>query len=220
MFTDRAIVPKGREGVLPEYKYQPYTTETAKKIGSLLAKIPGMRGTGLEAAIVPPANIENLIRGYTGGLGTWALHAADKALRVAGVVPNRIEPTKALSDYPFMKAFVVRYPTADTESIKRFFDDYNKAQMNLTSAKLMLKRGEIGNARAILSKEEIVRVESVKVALTNAHRLVELVYENPTMLPGEKRRIIDQTYMNMTAIAREGNKALDAYKERRKAQTP
>jgi hypothetical protein len=217
MFTDRAIVPKAREGVLPEYKYQPYTTETAKKIGGLLARIPGMRGSALEAAIVPPANIENLIRGYTGGLGTWALHVADKSLQVAGVVPKRIEPTKALSDYPLIKAFVVRYPTSDTESIKRFFEDYNKAQMNTTSAKPMLKRGETQEAKAILTKEEIVKIESVKVALTKMHQLVELTYENPTMKPEEKRRIIDQTYMSMTQVAGFGNDILDKIKKTKKA---
>jgi hypothetical protein len=217
MFTDRAIVPKAREGVLPEYKYQPYTTETAKKIGGLLARIPGMRGSALEAAIVPPANIENLIRGYTGGMGTWALQVADKSLQVAGVVPKRIEPTKALSDYPLIKAFVVRYPTSDTESIKRFFEDYGRAQTNITSAKLMLKRGETKEAQSILTNEEIVKIESVKLALTKMHRLVELIYESPTMKPEEKRRIIDQTYMNMTQVAEFGNSILDKYKEAKKA---
>jgi hypothetical protein len=49
---------------------------------------------------------------------------------------------------------------------------------------------------------------------------VDLIYENPDILPEEKRRMIDETYLNMTAIAREGNKVLDAYKERRKANTP
>jgi hypothetical protein len=217
MFTDRAIVPKAREGVLPEYKYQPYTTETAKKIGGLLARIPGMRGTSLEAAIVPPANIENLIRGYTGGLGTWALHVADKSLQLAGVVPKRIEPTKALSDYPLIKAFVVRYPTSDTESIKRFFDGYKEAETNLKTGKLLMKRGEISEAKDILTKDDVARLVGVKTALTNAHRIVELVYENPKMLPEEKRRIIDQTYLNMSVMAREGNKVLDKYKERKKA---
>jgi hypothetical protein len=219
-FTDRAIVPKAREDVLPQYQYAPYTTETAKKIGGLLAKIPGMKGSDLENLIVSPAKLENLIRGYTGGLGMWALRAANTSLGVAGVVPTRVEPTKKLADYPLISAFAVRYPTADSESIQRFFDGYKEAETNLKSAKLLVKRGELADASDILQKEEVIKLVSVKTALTNAHRLVDLIYENPDILPEEKRRMIDETYLNMTAIAREGNKALDEYKGRRKAQTP
>jgi len=220
MFTDRAIVPKAREGVLPEYQYQPYTTETAKKIGGLLAKIPGIRETALASQIVSPAGIENLVRGYSGGLGVWALHAADKGLQLAGIVPKRVEPTKALSDYPLMKAFVVRYPTSDTESIKRFFDDYSEAEKNIKSAKLMYKRGDVKEALAIIKENNLAKVEGFKTALTNAHRLVDSVYENPNIKPDEKRRIIDQTYLHMTAMAKAGNKLMDLYKAERSRKTP
>jgi hypothetical protein len=216
-FTDRAIVPKAREDVLPQYQYAPYTTETAKKIGGLLAKIPGMKGSDLENLIVSPAKLENLIRGYTGGLGMWALRAANTSLGVAGVVPTRVEPTKKLADYPLISAFAVRYPTADSESIQRFFDGYKEAETNLKSAKLLVKRGEISEAKDILTKDDVARLVMVKTALTNAHRIVELIYENPKILPEEKRRMIDQTYINMSVIAREGNKVLDKYKEQKKA---
>jgi hypothetical protein len=216
-FTDRAIVPKAREDVLPQYQYAPYTTETAKKIGGLLARIPGMKGSDLENLIVSPAKLENLIRGYTGGLGMWALRAANTSLGVSGVVPTRVEPTKKLADYPLISAFAVRYPTADSESIQRFFDGYKEAETNLKSAKLLVKRGEISEAKDILTKDDVARLVMVKTALTNAHRIVELVYENPKILPEEKRRMIDQTYINMSVIAREGNKVLDKYKERKKA---
>jgi len=216
-FTDRSIVPKNREDVLPQYQYAPYTTETAKKIGGLLAKIPGMKGSDLENLIVSPAKLENMIRGYTGGLGMWALNAANASLKTAGIVPSRVEPSKQLADYPLIKAFVVRYPTADTESIQRFFSDYKKAETNLKSSKLLMKQADVSGAKEILTKEEVARLVVVKTALTNAHRIVELIYENPKITPEEKRRLIDQTYMNMTAIAREGNKALDGYKEAKKA---
>jgi len=128
-----------------------------------------------------------------------------------------VEPSKHLADYPLIKAFVVRYPTADSESIQRFFDDYKEAEINVKSAKLLMKRGELTDASGILQKEEVARLVGVKTALTNAHRLVDLIYENPDILPEEKRRMIDETYLNMTAIAQEGNKVLDEYK---KAQNP
>jgi hypothetical protein len=216
-FTDRAIVPKAREDVLPQYQYAPYTTETAKKIGGLLARIPGMKGSDLENLIVSPAKLENLIRGYTGGLGMWALRAANTSLGVAGVVPTRVEPTKKLADYPLISAFAVRYPTADSESIQRFFDDYKEAETNLKTSKFLFKKFEPKPAMEILSREDVARLVSIKTALTNAHKIVDAVYENPKMTPEEKRRIIDQTYLNMSVMARAGNKVLDKYKEAKKA---
>jgi len=35
--TDRNLIPRALEGQLPEYQYQPYTTETAKKLGQIIA---------------------------------------------------------------------------------------------------------------------------------------------------------------------------------------
>jgi hypothetical protein len=216
-FTDRQIVPKAREDLSPQHQYAPYTTETAKKIGGFLAKIPGMKGSDLENLVVSPAKLENLIRGYTGGLGMWALNAANASLKTAGIVPSRVEPSKQLSDYPLIKAFVVRYPTADTESIQRFFDDYKEAETNLKTSKFLFKKFEPKPAVEILSREDVARLVSIKTALTNAHKIVDAVYENPKMTPEEKRRIIDQTYLNMSVMARAGNKVLDKFKESKKA---
>ncbi len=216
-FTDRQIVPKAREDLSPQYQYAPYTTETAKKIGGLLAKIPGMKGSDLGNLVVSPAKLENLVRGYTGGLGMWALRAANAGLGVAGVVPTRVEPSKKLADYPLMSAFVVRYPTANSESIQRFFDDYKEAETNLKTSKFLFKKFEPKPAVEILSKEDVARLVGIKTALTTAHKIVDAVYENPKMTPEEKRRIIDQTYLNMTTMAQAGNKVLDKYKEAKKA---
>jgi len=216
-FTDRQIVPKAREDLSPQHQYAPYTTETAKKIGGFLAKIPGMKGSDLENLVVSPAKLENLIRGYTGGLGMWALNAANASLKTVGIVPARVEPSRQLSDYPLIKAFVVRYPTADTESIQRFFDDYKEAETNLKTSKFLFKKFEPKPAMEILSREDVARLVSIKTALTNAHKIVDAVYENPKMTPEEKRRIIDQTYLNMSVMARAGNKVLDKFKESKKA---
>lgn len=214
-FTNRQIVPKAREDLSPAYQYAPYTTETAKLIGKHLARIPGMKGSDLENLVVSPAKLENLVRGYTGGLGMWALNAANASLKTAGVVPSRVEPSKQLADYPLIKAFVVRYPTADTESIQRFFDNYKEAEMNLKTSKFLFKKFEPKPAMEILSREDVARLVSIKTALTNAHKIVDAVYENPKMAPEEKRRIIDQTYINMSVMAREGNAMLDKYKKRK-----
>ena len=95
-FLDRPIVSRGKEGLPPEAQHGPYTTEISKIIGSALR--------------YSPAKIENLILGYTGGLGRYALSIIDKVLTGTGAVKIPPRPAPSLSDLPIIKAFVVRDP--------------------------------------------------------------------------------------------------------------
>jgi hypothetical protein len=207
-FTGRPLIPRNRESVLAPYQYQPYTTEVAKKIGRYIGKLPVVGDTSAAS----PAEIENLIRGWTGGLGMYALTAADKALRVAGIAPGRVAPSATLSDIPFVKGFAVRYPSSDAESIQRFYDGYGKVSQLLSTAQQVEKEGKYGEAMAILSSGNLARLENVKAALTNGHRFVEAVYANPSITPEEKRKLIDQTYLSMISMAQAGNAVMDGLK--------
>ena len=115
-FTDRPIVPKGKEGLLPQYQYQPYTTEAGKAIGKALSHTPLLGDTWAAS----PAKIENLVQGWSGGLGKLVLQGVDLVLKKSGIVPDEVKPSKDLSDIPMLRAFHVRYPGNDAESIKRF----------------------------------------------------------------------------------------------------
>ncbi len=207
MFTDHPLVPKNREDVLPPYRYQPYTTETAKRVGRLIGKLPVVGDTGAAA----PANIENLIQGWTGGLGMLALQAADKALKTAGIAPKRIDPSPTLADVPLIKGFVVRYPSSDAESIRRFYDSYSEASQLLATARQVEREGKGTEALQLVQSGNLARLEEVKAALGNGHRFIEAVYANPDITPEEKRRLIDETYLSMIAIAAAGNTVLEGF---------
>lgn len=125
-FLERSIVPESRKDLLPPYQHGRYTTETAKEIGKILN--------------YSPAKIENLIRGYTGGTGRYALEGSDylinsiRAARGEPVPPSR---PKSLSDIPLVKGFVVRDPLGpsaksiqdfyrDSEQVISAYDTYNR----------------------------------------------------------------------------------------------
>ena len=82
-FTGRPIVPFSTEGLLPEYQYSEYTSETAKGIASMIASIPGFK-----AKAPSPAVLDNYIRGWTGGTGQYVMKLADFALQKAGVIQD------------------------------------------------------------------------------------------------------------------------------------
>jgi len=209
-FFDRPIVPQNRTDLLSEYQYGPYTSETAKAIGKGLGKLPWMD----ELPVASPAKIENLIQGWTGGLGRYAMNLSDLALETAGVVkPDYEKPEKTLADYPLIKAFVVRYPSASTENITRFYDDYETITKKLNSMKALQKEFRFDEAMKIMEAGDLMDVKGIHAAMKNVHSMIDDVTINPLIKANEKREFIDILYLQMTDLAKAGNEAIDAVRE-------
>jgi len=225
-FADRTLIPADMEKHLPEYQYTPYTTETAKALGKIVSAFPGMRSTAvgpgapfgpIARAVTSPILLENYLRSWTGGMGTYALQAADLGLRKAGVLPDPVKPTATLADIPFIKAFVVRYPSATAQSIQDFMDAHetNKRYFDTWSDK-----AKEGDAEAMERIQKaggpmmFVRLDAIKETLGEHSKLVRDIYKNPTMKAEEKRQLIDSLYFNMIEIGKAGNQMV---KESKKA---
>lgn len=220
MFTGRNLVPQSLEGQLPEYQYTPYTTELAKKIGSLIAAFPGMReasldgagfGSGAATAVTSPILIENYIRAWSGGLGQYALGIADKSLREAGVLPDPVVPTSTLADIPVIKGFVIRYPTATTQSIQDFYDGYEK---NKKFYDTWMSKAQEGDEAAMQHIQDVggprifVQLDSIKKTLSEHSVLINDIYKDPAMSADEKRQLIDSLYYSMIEIGKSGKEML------------
>jgi hypothetical protein len=111
-FLDRPIIPESRVDLLPPEQFTRYTTDTAKQLG---------RWTNYS-----PAKIENLVRGYFGGTGQYALQGTDILAngirRAAGekAIPKR---PRQLADIPLLKGFVHRPPTgSQAKSVNDFYE--------------------------------------------------------------------------------------------------
>ena len=220
-FTDRTLVPAYAEKQLPEYQYTPYTTELSKALGQVVSAFPGMRQAASEEgavmgpaarALTTPILIENYIRSWTGGLGTYVLQASDLALRKAGVLPDPVLPTPTLADIPFIKAFAVRYPSASTESIQRFFDDYKTNKKFFDTWMAKAKEGDPAAMQRIQEAggpRMFVQLDSIKEVLTEHTKLVRDIYKNPDMASEEKRQLIDGLYYNMIQIGQAGRQIMN-----------
>jgi len=216
LFFDRNLVPMSREDLLPEYQYSDHTSETAKLLSSVVGRFPGLDQWKAAA----PAYIENLVYGWSGGLGRYALQIADAGLKAAGAVEEKFQkPAATLADIPFVKAFVVRYPSAQAESIQRFYDNFDKAlAVNKTIKVLMEKEQNPEAAAKLWQSSGMADLQGIRTALSNAHNTIDLVYRNPDMTPDEKRELIDQIYMQMIAMAQNGNKLAESFEKARKEE--
>ncbi|MHC2164182.1 LPD38 domain-containing protein [Bradyrhizobium ottawaense] len=218
--SDRTLIPHEMEKFLPEYQYTPYTTELAKKLGQVVSAFPGMRSTAVgpgapfgpvARAASSPILLENYIRAWTGGLGVYALQAADASLRKTGVLPDPVTPTPTLADIPVVKAFVVRYPSASTQSIQDFYDKHETTKAYYDTWLAKAKEGDadaMARIQAAGGPIMFVRLDAIKDTLSEHSKLVRDIYKNPTIKPEEKRQLIDGLYFNMIQIGQAGKKML------------
>ncbi len=221
-FTDRPLIPASKEGMLPEVQYAPYTTQTTRALGQLIGWIPPIKIGGQEifkgmraSSMASPAVIDNYIRAWTGTLGNYALQIADAALRKTGVLPDPVRPAKALEDMPVLRGFMVRYPSAQAQSIQDFYDAYDEAQQVVKTIKYQAMTGDAKAAvrNMMLDPTKLIRIENVHKGLAKAQQVLQLIDQNQKMGEEEKRQLIETIYFQMILMSRSGNQALREMKK-------
>lgn len=209
-FTGRDLVPSylddPKMGVLPEYRYTEYTSELTKALGHIVGMVPGVKNTSMASPIV----IDNYLRAWTGGLGTYAIQAADYDLRKMGVLPDPVKPADTLADIPVIKAFAVRFPAATAESIQRFREDYQERRMAYNTIQTLAKQGDFDAWQRVqqMNPQAFVKLDAMDRALNEQNMLIRAIYKNPGIPPDEKRQLIDATYYNMIQMTRVGNQMM------------
>lgn len=212
-FTGSPIVPHSLEGVLPEYQYSDYTTESGKILGKFAAVVPGMKDSQLSSPMV----IENYARAWSGTLGMYALKMADQALISSGAIPDPVKPASALADMPIIKAFMIRYPSASAQSIQDFYERYDEAKKRMDTIHHLARQGDfaasIKEMNLAQESDLMLNLGGIKDAIAAQTRFIQLVYKNQQMTPDEKRQIIDGSYYMMIKMTEQGNALLMKAKE-------
>ncbi len=209
-FTGNPIVSQAAEKLLPAYQFNDYTTESAKAIAKLIDHIPYIKDIGPDdAKLASPMVIENYVRGWTGSLGMYTLQAIDQGMIKTGMIEDK-KPAATLSDIPFIKAFVTRYPHANTQSIQNFREKYKKAESVFATIKQLGERGQIDEALSLVEiyEGDMVKLSGQKEALTNMHKAIQGIYLSDYD-KDEKRQLIDSIYFQMISVARDGNAMLN-----------
>lgn len=208
-FTDAPIIPHHMEGVLPEYQYTEYTTDSAKQLSKLIGVLPGTRYSSISSPMV----VENYVRNWTGTTGMYALQLGDKMLQKSGLTPDPMKPASTLSDIPFIKAFAVRNPSTSSQSIQDFYERNKKLEIDLNTVKKLAKLGDFENMQKEMDfnakRGVTTSLDGLKESLANQNSMIRMIYKNPDMKPEEKRQMIDMLYYMMIEEAKMGNQMLD-----------
>jgi len=206
LFTGRPIVARDQEGLLPEYQWTEYTTETSKLLGRGLRYI-----LGDQTSWSSPSRIDAVINNWTGTLGRHLVNAADKALIASGVVPDPIKPATTLADIPIIKAFIVRNPSGGSEHIEDFYKNYMPIKKRLDSIDRLTDPDEVIRQLNILTNDigvEHTILVGMADALSQQRKFISLVTQSEFYNPDEKRQMIDDTYRMMIMIAKQANEII------------
>lgn len=199
--TGNRIVPADREGMLPEYQYTPNTTELMKSMAQVLGRLPYGRVSGLAS----PAMTENLVRGWTGGLGLYLLQAADFGLRHAGIVPNPVKPAATLADLPVVRAFVARHPSANTQPVRDFYEHWDQAQQVANTIAGMKREMNFEVMQTLVGQGDFGALKGIHDAMGNLNAFIRMVAANPELTPDKKREFMDTAYLQLHTLAKSGN---------------
>lgn len=203
MFFGTPIVPATAEGALPEYQYTENTRELTKAISSTLGMFVGKTNT------ISPAQIENLVRGWTGGVGNYLMDMIDLVGRKSGVLPDPPKATKdLLTDIPFVRAFTVRHPVAGANSINRWYDEYAKREEYLKSFEIAGKKFDEASMDELAKYQIYSGLKPIQQAISQTSRQIRIINALPDMDPNEKRQNIDALYITRINIARQGLKMI------------
>ena len=219
MFGGDKLIPSSLEKMVPEYQYNAYTSDTAKELAKVFGAFPGIRDAagdensgfnGMARAISSPALLENYISGYTGGLGRYALQISSAALEATGVTNPPPKPLGTLADVPFVRAFVVRYPSSSAQSIQEFYDRNEQSMKVMNSIAAKAKSGDFEAAQWVIDNyKPRVTLPAVQKALGEQGQLIRNINANREMKPEEKRQLIDSIYFTMIEVTKQANKMLD-----------
>lgn len=202
-FFGTPIVPATAEGALPEYQYTENTRELTKAISHTLGMFVGKTNT------ISPAQIENLVRGWTGGVGNYLMDMIDLVGRKSGVLPDPPKATKdLLTDIPFVRAFTVRHPVAGANSINRWYDEYAKREEYLKSFEIAGKKFDEASMDELAKYQIYSGLKPIQQAISQTSRQIRIINALPDMDPDEKRQNIDAMYITRINIARQGLKMI------------
>ncbi len=230
-FTDRPIIPRDRENILPEFQYQPYTTALSREIGRQLSNLPGglsemdLPGIGPlnRSVLASPGYLDHGVRGYTAGLGMTIWNGVSDALVDAGAIPGVVDPAQGWHDIPVVKGFTVRFPSMSAQSIADFYD---KSEAPLQVEETLQKLRAAGEWDAFDRLDEqrgddvIPGLRQIRQDIGGFANAANEIWLDDYYTAEEKRQLIDELYIDAIDAARFGLELLRDEEARREGYTP
>ena len=197
------IEPKRLQGVEPELRATPGTSQTMQSLFSTEA-MRGFQETTLGKAMdLGPAEADHLVKGYLGTLGTYLLQASDALLPLdAGESPDwRID------DMPVVRRWYRELPQKRTAYLDEVYATTNEI-LQLKQSIDLLKREGGDPSTMVQTPRQQARFSAagparqVRDELATVSRQIRIVTRSKQLDGTQKRQLLDQLYAQQSQLAR------------------
>ena len=185
------IVTPGEEKLAPGLRYGPHTSPLMVGIGQTLG--------------YSPDQLEYLLRGYTGTLGTYGLSAADALARATGAAPSA--PTMRADQMPLISSFVRNEPAMSSRWMTEFYDLKSSVDQTVASVNALRKAGRVQEA-ADLQRANPDLMSLQKPVLSTTEQLAKIRQQmirvqSSNVSPADKRLQLDNLIAQRNRVAEE-----------------
>jgi hypothetical protein len=199
--TNAPIIPSEQLGTAKEFQGTEQTTQLSKIMTDVARK------ASLGKVNISPIQMDYVIRSSTGSLGTNIAKSADKILPAKE--SSGAAPTK--TDLPMIGRFFARYPSQSVEPVRTFYDNLNKAEEVIKTAK-RLEEKQPNQLQQYLEKNvEIYSLAPIytetKQQLADIRHTIDEIVSAPdgVISPAEKRTYTDMYLRQIIEITRAVN---------------
>ena len=177
-FTGENIVGRGMEDLAPQFQYTQSTSQLAKDIGATFGS--------------SPIKIENLIRGYTGTMGTYALQMLDAVYRTQG---DDVRASMRLEQMPVIKRFF----SGDSGTISAYYDLKQEVNTVIRTLNLLEKSGDIDAYMDYMKENGSLYnmrgyINTIDKNMKQVREARKYVNDTKGLTPDEKREQLDSLH--------------------------
>lgn len=223
-FRGRKLMSQAVENVAPEYRYTIGSSETSKVIAKGLSAIPGLREVADGVGVSSPVQIDNLIRGWTGGTGRYTLQLIDQALLKVGAAPVKVTASMDWAEFPVVRAFFARNNTMSAAPVQDFYKQYEELRQYAQATNKLMNEYRFEEASRAMRKSDFKALSGIYQSITEMSSLIRSIQHMPPAddsidlktLRQEKRQIIDELTAAIIQTAIEGNRLAEHILEAQK----
>jgi len=198
-FTKRPIESMSMERLSPTERRSVWTSQTAIAASVAMDKISWGK------VVLSPVQVEYIVRGYLGWIGSTSLGVMDMVSRPLAGAPGR--PSWQIQDYPVVGRFVRENPTKHSKYVTLFYEQLKEIQQAAADINAAKRLQDFGKAQSLREKHKDLLKDKTSYTRTQRQmnqlsNRMKILQKDRAMDSDAKRRKLDELTTQRNQLAR------------------